>query len=72
MIVVPSTYHHMKETELQNLGVNIVIYANHLFRAAYPAMQNTANMILKHGRSKECDKNLITIKYRSEYRLNNL
>ena len=43
-------------------GFNIVIYANHLFRAAYPAMQKTASSILKSGRSKEADKDLITIK----------
>ena len=43
-------------------GFNIVIYANHLFRAAYPAMFKTAHSILKHGRSKEIDNSLIGIK----------
>ena len=41
---------------------NVVIYANHLFRASYPAMQKTAISILKFGRSKELDKKLISIK----------
>ena len=41
---------------------NIVIYANHLLRAAYPAMTNTALSILKNGRSKESDKKMISIK----------
>jgi phosphoenolpyruvate phosphomutase len=62
LVCVPSTYNNVKEKELIKNNFNIVIYANHLFRAAYPAMRNTANMILKNGRSKECDKNLITIK----------
>ena len=56
LIVVPSTYHHMTETELQNLGVNIVIYANHLIRASYPSMVNTAKSILEHGRAKEASE----------------
>ena len=60
--MVPSTYAHMAETDLQKLGINVVIYANQLLRAAYPAMQNVANKILKHGRSKEVDNELISIK----------
>jgi len=56
LIVVPSTYHHMTEAELQNLGVNVVIYANHLLRAAYPSMVNTAKSILEYGRAKEASE----------------
>jgi phosphoenolpyruvate phosphomutase len=33
-----------------------------MLRASYPAMQNVANKILKYGRSKEADKDLIKIK----------
>ena len=53
IIVVPSTYSHIKEKELIANGVNIVIYANQLLRSAYPAMKNTAELILKHERSLE-------------------
>ena len=53
LIVVPSTYAHLTEKELQKLGVNVVIYANHLLRSAYPAMINTAISILKNSRSEE-------------------
>ena len=56
LIVVPSTYNHMTEAELQNLGVNVVIYANHLLRAAYPTMVNTAKSILEYGRAKEASE----------------
>ncbi|MFB3079935.1 MAG: hypothetical protein ACE1Y4_18215, partial [Lysobacterales bacterium] len=35
------------EDEWQEMGVNIIIYANHLLRSAYPAMLRTANSILK-------------------------
>lgn len=56
LIVVPSTYSSIKESQLQKAGVRIVIYANQLLRSAYPAMTKTAEMILKHGRAAEADK----------------
>ena len=62
LVCVPTSYNSVREDELDKHGFNIVIYANHLFRAAYPAMQRTASSILKSGRSKEADKDLITIK----------
>jgi len=63
LVVVPSTYAHLTETELQNLGVNVVIYANHLIRSAYPAMVSTAKSILEQSRSKEAsDKFCMPIK----------
>ena len=52
----------MNENELSKNGFNIVIYANQMLRASYPAMQSVANKILKYGRSKEADKDLIKIK----------
>jgi phosphoenolpyruvate phosphomutase / 2-hydroxyethylphosphonate cytidylyltransferase len=57
LVVVPSTYAHMTESELQELGVNIIIYANHLLRAAYPAMTQTAISILENSRAKEASEN---------------
>ena len=62
LVVVPSTFNTVTENELQAQGVNIVIYANHLLRSAYPAMCNTAKSILQHQRSLECEKNLMPIK----------
>jgi phosphoenolpyruvate phosphomutase / 2-hydroxyethylphosphonate cytidylyltransferase len=57
LIVVPSTYAHMTEIELQKLGVNVIIYANHLIRSAYPAMISTAKTILENARAKEASDN---------------
>lgn len=62
LIVVPSTYNTVTEAELVDAGVNVVIYANHLLRAAYPAMIETAESILRHGRSSEADGRLMPIK----------
>tara|TARA_Y100000590_G_scaffold468563_3_gene651739 strand:+ start:5335 stop:6636 length:1302 start_codon:yes stop_codon:yes gene_type:complete len=63
LIVVPSTYSHMTEKELIDLGINVVIYANQLIRSAYPSMVATAKSILKNKRSKEAsDKYCMPIK----------
>ena len=61
LVVVPSTYNSVHESELEAAGVNVVIYANHLLRSAYPAMVSTARSILEHGRSLESDEALMTI-----------
>ncbi len=53
LVVVPSSYADVKEEELVENGINIVIYANHLLRAAYPAMVNAAKSILENHRCKE-------------------
>ena len=62
IIVVPTTYNGATEDELAAHGVNIVIYANHLIRSAFPAMQATARLILENGRSREADKLCMSIK----------
>jgi phosphoenolpyruvate phosphomutase len=61
LVVVPSSYNQVNESELIDRGANIVIYANHLLRAAYPAMLNTAKSILNNGRSLEIDDKLMSI-----------
>lgn len=62
LIVVPTTYNALTETELCKAGVNLVIYANHLLRAAYPAMLRTAESILTHERSLEASEDCMPIK----------
>lgn len=56
IVAVPTTYSQFTETELAEWGVNIVIYANHLLRSAYPAMVNCAKSILQHERAKEASE----------------
>ena len=53
LVVVPSSFDGITEKEFEDAGVNIVIYANHMLRAAYPAMLKVAETILKNGRSRE-------------------
>ena len=62
IVVVPSSYNTITEDELADAGANVVIYANHMLRASFPAMQTVAESILQHGRSKEADDMCLSIK----------
>ena len=62
LVVVPSSYSQAYEDELAEAGASLVIYANHLLRAAYPAMVATAESILEHGRAKEAEDALLPIR----------
>ena len=62
LIVVPSTYNDITEDELECLGINVVIYANHLLRSAYPSMVDTATSILQNKRSYEANDKCLPIK----------
>jgi phosphoenolpyruvate phosphomutase / 2-hydroxyethylphosphonate cytidylyltransferase len=61
LVVVPSSYNSITEEELVDGGANIIIYANHLMRSAYPAMRKTAESILRNHRSFEVDQDLLPI-----------
>ena len=62
IVVVPTTYNHITEDELASWGVNVVIYANHMLRSAYPAMLNTAKSILANARSYEANDLCMPVK----------
>lgn len=59
IVVVPTSFNSVTESELAQHGVNIVIYANQLTRSAFPAMQSTAVEILKNHRALEVDQKLM-------------
>lgn len=61
LVAVPSSYNQVTEEELGRHGINIIIYANQLLRSAYPAMLETAQSILAHHRSAECDSRMMPI-----------
>lgn len=62
LVVVPSTYPQTTESDLEQMGVNMVIYANHLLRGSYPAMQQVAEQILSAGRALEAEPLCMPIK----------
>ena len=53
IVAVPTTYNQFTEDELASWGINVVIYANHMLRAAYPAMMKVARSILENHRAQE-------------------
>ena len=62
LVSVPSTYSKVYEKDLIRNGFKLVIYANQLLRAAYPAMQFVAKKILENSRAFEIEKKIIPIK----------
>ncbi|MDR2865017.1 MAG: phosphoenolpyruvate mutase [Spirochaetaceae bacterium] len=62
IVLVPTTYNQFTEKELALWGANIIIYANHMLRASYPAMLNVAKTILENERSLETDPLCMPIK----------
>ncbi len=59
LVVVPTSFNAVTEEELASHGVNIVIYANQLIRAAFPAMEKAAETILRSHRALEADEMLM-------------
>ena len=62
IVVVPTSFNSVTTDEFEKIGVNIVIYANHMLRAAYPGMKKVAELILKHKRSLEAEPYCMPIK----------
>lgn len=62
LVLVPTTYNQFTEKELSDWGANIIIYANHMLRASYPAMYKCAETILEAERSLEANDMCMPIK----------
>ena len=62
VVVVPSSFNSVTIEEFEEMGVNVVITANHMLRAAYPAMLKVAKSILSNGRSLEAEPDCMSIK----------
>lgn len=62
IVAVPSSYNEIYDAELQANGVKVVIYANHMLRASYYAMERVARRILEDGRTADIEDELISIK----------
>ena len=61
LVLVPTAFNEVREEELHERGARIIIHANHLLRASYPAMLQTATQILESGRTAEATPNLMPI-----------
>lgn len=61
VVVVPTSFNEIKASDLADYGANIIIYANHMLRASFIAMQNVAREILENDRSKESEEKCMKI-----------
>ncbi len=61
IVVVPTTFNQVYEEEFRQRGINMVIYANHTLRAAFPAMQKVLRSILENERCYEASKDCMSI-----------
>ncbi len=55
LVCVPTTYNTITEEELSAAGFRVIIYANHLLRAAYKSMIEVSKTLLLNRRSFEAD-----------------
>ena len=62
LVVVPTSFNEIKFEKFQSLNVNVVIYANHMLRSAYPSMKKIATEILQNGRSFESEISCMPVK----------
>lgn len=62
IVVVPTTFNKVREDEFKEHGVNIVIYANHMLRAAFPAMKKVVTSVLENERCYEASQDCMSIK----------
>ncbi len=62
VVVVPTSFNEVTTDEFADIGVNVVIYANHMLRSAYPGMMRVAKSILANKRSKEAEPDCMSIK----------
>ena len=62
IVVVPTTYGQVYEKELKAHKINVVIYANHMLRAAFPAMQSVVTSVLENERCLEAGEQCMSIK----------
>jgi phosphoenolpyruvate mutase len=61
LMMVPTSYNKITEAVLSSWGANIIVYANHLLRAAYPAMEHAAESILESHRAFEAESSSVSI-----------
>jgi phosphoenolpyruvate phosphomutase len=62
LISVPTTYNSVTAADMFHRGFDIVVYANHLLRAAHKAMSQTCLKLLEFDRSAEIDSQITSVK----------
>ncbi len=61
IVLVPTSYTSVTARNLYERGANLVIYANHMLRAAIPAMRKVAEQILRDGKTDDIEGQLLSV-----------
>ncbi|MEI1419929.1 phosphoenolpyruvate mutase [Bacillus cabrialesii] len=61
IVIVPTTYPHITVKEMELMGINMVIYANHGLRSSIKAMQETFSQILLDGNTVGIEDNIVSM-----------
>lgn len=62
LVCVPTTYNSVTDQFLFDHNFDVIIHANHLFRAAVRAMRAAATCILENDRSFDADEHCVSLK----------
>lgn len=62
IIIVPTTYNNIPAEVFSKYGVNVIIYANQMIRAAIPAMQKVIDSILNNDCSYYIERDILNVK----------
>ncbi|SBS39155.1 Phosphonopyruvate hydrolase [Marinomonas spartinae] len=62
LVCVPTTYSDTPPSWLFDAGFNIIIYANHLIRSSYKAMEDTAIQLLRTGMAADVESKCVEVK----------
>ncbi|TNF32147.1 MAG: phosphoenolpyruvate mutase [Deltaproteobacteria bacterium] len=62
IVIVPTMYYDTPTTVWRELGISLVIWANHILRSGIRAMQDTAAHLMEHESLLHIEKKLPTVK----------
>lgn len=62
VVIVPTTYYQTPTSLFEELGVSMVIWANHLIRASIKAMQQVATQIFAERSLVSVEQEIVTVK----------
>ncbi len=62
IVLVPTTYIEFSEAEMEKLGVNIVIYANHVLRSRIKSQKEILSKLAKDKKLKNVEKMIAPLK----------
>ena len=61
VVIVPTKYYETPTDRFRELGINLVIWANHNMRACVSAMQQVSSQIYKDQHLRNVEKNVASV-----------